>query len=343
MSLIDEFKNELKKTTTSQQVAGLKATYFSKKGKLAAKMQELKLAAIDKRQELGQSINAQKQQIQELMKDHLDKILRRDAEEKIEKEALDITLSSTEKAQSTFHGGVHPVTTVQRRLEEIFLSMGFDVIDGPHIETEHHNFTALNIPKDHPARDMQDTFWFGDLEHLLRTHTSSMQIHAMEKGKPPFRLIAPGVVFRNENVDASHDFCFHQMEGLIVQKGLGIGNLIYFMKTLLASVLSLEEVEIRLRPGYFPFVEPGFELDIQCIFCHGKGCSVCKSTGWTELVPCGLVHPNVLSGCNIDPAEYSGIAFGLGLDRLVMISQGIRDIRLLHSQDMRFLSQLRSF
>ena len=195
--------------------------------------------------------------------------------------------------------GFHPVTLVQREVEDIFLSMGFDILDGPHIEDDYHNFTALNIPSDHPARDMQDTFWFKDMSHLLRTHTSTIQIRGMEAHQPPFRFVGPGKVFRCERTDASHEMVFHQLEGMMVDKEVSLSHLIYFMKTMLSEIFQ-KETELRLRPGFFPFVEPGFELDIQCQVCSGKGCRVCKQSGWVELLPCGMIHPNVLNMGGID-------------------------------------------
>ena len=208
---------------------------------------------------------------------------------------------------------------------------------GPEVESEYNNFDALNIPPDHPARDMQDTFWL-EGGHLLRTHTSPVQVRGMRKLGPPLRMIAPGRVFRNEEVDASHEHTFYQLEGMMVDREVSVANLIYFMKTLLSAVFK-REVTVRLRPGYFPFVEPGFELDIQCLICGGPGCPVCKQSGWVELLPCGLVHPNVLRMGGIDPEQWNGFAFGLGLTRLVMMRYAIDDIRLLQSGDLRFISQ----
>jgi phenylalanyl-tRNA synthetase alpha chain len=234
------------------------------------------------------------------------------------------------------------VTLIQQEIEDIFISMGFEVLDGPHIEDEYHNFEALNIPATHPARDMQDTFWFADKKHLLRTHTSTIQVRGMKTRKPPFRFVGPGKVFRCERTDASHEMVFHQLEGMMVGEDVSVANLIYFMKTLLTEIFK-RDVEVRLRPGFFPFVEPGFELDIKCLICGGKGCSVCKHVGWVELLPCGMVHPNVLRHGGIDPEKHSGFAFGLGLDRLVMMRYGIDDIRHLHGADLRFNSQFKSF
>jgi phenylalanyl-tRNA synthetase alpha chain len=218
--------------------------------------------------------------------------------------------------------------------------MGFYLLDYPEVEDDAHNFEGLNIPADHPARDMQDTFWLED-GHLLRTHTSPGQIRAMAEFKPPFRAIFPGRVFRYERLDASHEHTFHQVEGIMIDRDISVANLIHSMKTLLGAIFE-REVTIRLRPGFFPFVEPGFELDIQCQVCSGGGCSVCKGSGWVELLPCGLIHPNVLRYGGLDPDEWSGWAFGLGLSRLVMMKYQIEDIRHLMGGDLRFNAQFRA-
>jgi len=225
-----------------------------------------------------------------------------------------------------------------RRLEEVFSAMGYAILDGPEVELDYYNFEALNIPADHPAREMHDTFWCDREQKLLmRTHTSPVQIRALERLKPPFRAIVPGRCFRNETTDASHEHTFHQMEGLVVGEGLTVGHLIGTMKTFLREAFR-REVEVRLRPGYFPFVEPGFELDVRCPFCT-DGCSVCKRSTWIELCPCGMVHPRVLKYGGVDSERYTGFAFGLGLSRLVMLRYGIDDIRHLMAADLRFLGQ----
>ena len=238
-------------------------------------------------------------------------------------------------------GSLHPITQVARELEDLFTSMGWLVLDGPEVETEFNNFDALNIATDHPARDTMDTFWIatppGTGRLVMRTHTSPVQVRAMQRLKPPFRAIVPGKVFRNEAVDASHEHTFHQMEGLVVGENISVGHLIGAMKTLLRGIFG-RDIEIRLRPGYFPFVEPGFELDARCPFCEG-GCKVCKRSTWIELLPCGMVHPNVLKAGGIDAERWTGFAFGLGLSRLVMLRYGIDDVRNLLGGDLRFLEQ----
>lgn len=243
----------------------------------------------------------------------------------------------TEPGPSIRRGTLHPITVVQNELVDLFGQMGFSWQDGPEIETDWFNFEALNHPPDHPAREAQDTFYTDD-GNLLRTHTSPVQVRTMLRFKPPLKVIVPGRCFRNETVDASHEHTFYQMEGLVVDRGVSVANLIHTMKTSLRVILK-REVKVRLRPGYFPFVEPGFELDVNCPFCSGEGCSVCKRSGWIEILPCGLVHPNVLRAGHIDPEEYTGFAFGMGLQRVAMLRYGIDDIRLFMGGDLRFLTQ----
>ncbi len=246
---------------------------------------------------------------------------------------LDMTLPGAGHAV----GSLHPITLVQMELEDIFQGMGFMVVAGYEVEREHYNFDAVNIPSDHPARDMQDTYWLTNGQ-LLRTHTSASQVRALEQYGAPLRVICPGRCFRYEATDASHENTFYQLEGLMVQEDISVANLIAVMKALLSQIFH-REVTVRLRPGFFPFVEPGFELDLNCLLCEGKGCPTCKGTGWIELIPCGLVHPKVLEFGGVDSSRYSGFAFGLGLTRLAMMKYGIADIRLMNSGDIRFYSQ----
>ena len=243
----------------------------------------------------------------------------------------------TEPGPVLQRGTLHPITIVQNELVDLFVSMGFTWQDGPEIESEFFNFEALNIPGDHPARDTQDTFWNTD-GTLLRTHTSPVQVRTMRRFPPPLKVIVPGRCFRAETVDASHEHTFYQMEGLVVDRGISTAHLIYTMKTCLRHILA-REVKVRLRPGFFPFVEPGFELDVNCPFCAGKGCKVCKQSGWIEILPCGMVHPKVLEAGGIDPEEFTGFAFGMGLQRVVMMRYQIDDIRLFTGGDIRFLRQ----
>jgi len=234
-------------------------------------------------------------------------------------------------------GSIHPVNTIQMLLEDTFRSLGFIVEQGYEVETEYYNFDALNVPRDHPARDMQDTFWL-DNGLLLRTHTSATQVRAMCKHGTPLRAIFPGRCFRYEATDASHETSFYQCEGLVIDRGVTVANLLAVMQALLVQVFE-RDVSVRLRPGYFPFVEPGFELDLTCLICDGSGCRVCKQSGWVELMPCGMVHPRVLQAGGVDPDTHSGFAFGLGMTRLAMMKYGIPDIRLFDSGDWRFYQQ----
>ncbi len=282
---------------------------------------------------LGKLLNSVKQDLESEFDQKKRRFEQAALAERLAREWIDVTLP----APGPRPGSLHPVTQLQQELEDLFTSLGFAVLDGPEVETEEHNFDALNIPPTHPARDMQDTFWLSN-GHLLRTHTSAVQVRGMRKLGPPLRMIAPGRAFRNEEVDASHEHTFYQLEGMMVDREVSVANLIYFMKTLLSSVFR-RDVAVRLRPGYFPFVEPGFELDIHCLICDGQGCAVCKQSGWVELLPCGLVHPNVLRLSGIDPEVWGGFAFGLGLTRLAMMRYGIDDIRQLQGGDLRFLSQ----
>jgi phenylalanyl-tRNA synthetase alpha chain len=306
---------------------------LGRKGTLSQITKEFGKLPPDQRASAGKLLNAVKQDLESAFEKKKRRFERDQLSSRLEKEWIDVTLP----AGGIRPGSLHPITQIQTEIEDLFRSLGFAVLDGPEVETEEHNFDALNIPANHPARDMQDTFWLAD-GHLLRTHTSPVQVRGMRKFGPPLRMIAPGRVFRNEEVDASHEHTFYQVEGMMIDRDVSVAHLIYFMKTLLGSIFQ-REVAVRLRPGYFPFVEPGFELDIQCLICGGSGCPVCKNSGWVELLPCGLVHPNVLRASGIDPDEWNGFAFGLGLTRLVMMRYEIDDIRQLQGGDLRFLNQ----
>lgn len=337
-----QFYDKLKGVEDEGLLNTLKSDFLGKKGVLAGVMGGLKDASIEEKKDIGAQANRLKQIFTGAIVQKAQELELRIINERLLSEKVDISLHDSVLEKGSDCGGYHPVTLVQRELEDIFASMGFEVLDGPHIEDEFHNFEALNVPATHPARDMQDTFWFKDMEHLLRTHTSAIQIHGMETHKPPFKFVAPGKAFRCESTDASHEMVFHQFEGMMVGEDISVANLIYFMKTLLGQIFK-RDVDVRLRPGFFPFVEPGFELDINCLICGGAGCSVCKQQGWVELLPCGMVHPNVLKAGGIDPEKYNGFAFGLGLDRLVMMRYGIDDIRHIHSGDLRFVKQFKAY
>jgi phenylalanyl-tRNA synthetase alpha chain len=315
-------------------VARVREIAFETQKKALALFASISTTTPGERKALGQYANEVKRQGDEMLaacKAWFDK-------QALESERSGAGFDPTIPGARAERGSLHPVTRVTRELEDLFISMGYVVLDGPEVELDWYNFEALNIPRDHPARDLQDTFRCDAQGNVvLRTHTSPVQVRAMERMKPPFRAIVPGKVFRQETTDASHEHTFHQMEGMVVGKDLSVGHLIGAMKTLLRGVFG-RELEVRLRPGYFPFVEPGFELDARCPFCK-DGCSVCKRSTWIELLPCGMVHPNVLKAGNIDPEIWSGFAFGLGLSRLVMLRYGIDDVRHLLSGDLRFLEQ----
>ena len=300
------------------------------KGQLADLLKNIKSFAPEVRGPAGQAINKTKTQLAERFAAAMDGLKSAGvASERKSAGDFDPTLPPAR----ALRGALHPVTIVQREVERIFTGLGFAVVGGPEMETEYYNFEALNIPAMHPARDAQDTFWLTN-GWLLRTHTSPCQVRAMLKYGPPIRVIAPGRCFRYEAIDASHENTFFQLEGLLIDKDISIAHLIAFMKLLLREVFH-RDVKVRLRPGFFPFVEPGFELDMSCAICGGSGCATCKRSGWVEILPCGMVHPNVLRHGKIDPHENTGFAFGLGLTRLAMMKYGVGDIRVLNSGDLR--------
>jgi phenylalanyl-tRNA synthetase alpha chain len=317
----------------AEALEAVRVDVLGRKGSLAQISKEFGKLTPEERASAGRALNAAKQALEGALESRKRNFDSGALNQRLRAEWVDLTLP----APGPRPGSLHPVTQIQNEIEDLFTSLGFAVLDGPEVETEYHNFDALNIPPEHPARDMQDTFWLAG-GNLLRTHTSPVQVRGMEKLGPPLRMIAPGRAFRNEEVDASHEHTFYQVEGMMVDRDVSVAHLIYFMKTLLSAIFH-RDVTVRLRPGYFPFVEPGFELDIRCLICGGPGCPVCKQSGWVELLPCGLVQPNVLRMSGIDPDQWGGFAFGLGLTRLAMMRYGIDDIRLLQSGDLRFLSQ----
>ncbi|HSP68462.1 MAG TPA: phenylalanine--tRNA ligase subunit alpha [Bryobacteraceae bacterium] len=323
----------LEKAATLDEIEAVRVDALGRKGKLADISKTFGKLTQEERATAGKLLNTVKQDLEARLEQRKNALASVAQDARLESEWIDLTAP----APGVRPGSLHPITQVQRELEELFVSLGFAVLDGPEVETEHYNFDALNIPADHPARDAQDTFWLKD-GRLLRTHTSPVQIHALEKLGPPLRVIAPGRVFRNEEVDASHEHTFYQLEGMMVDRDVSVAHLLYFMKTLLSAIFH-RDVTVRLRPGFFPFVEPGFELDIQCLICGGQGCPVCKQSGWVELLPCGLVNPAVLRHGGVDPEQWNGFAFGLGLTRLAMMRYGVDDIRLFAGGDLRFLRQ----
>jgi phenylalanyl-tRNA synthetase alpha subunit len=451
--LVDSALERINSAGTAADLEVVRVDVLGRKGVLSQLSKDMGKLTADEKVARGKFINAAKQTLETAYESLRDRFASEALQARLDSEWLDLTVP----APGVKPGALHPITQIQWEIEDLFRSLGFSVLDGPEVETEHHNFDALNIPADHPARDMQDTFWldasttttssptnvnppstatanaptpataaasahanapistpalsfkadpdvrtsapaFADANaptptsalapadpnaptptaaptsahanapstatapptetptpseprpsgsgsttalkphFLLRTHTSPVQVRGMESLPLPLRMIAPGRVFRNESVDASHEHTFYQLEGMMIDKNVSVGNLIYFMKTLLSAIFK-REVTVRLRPGYFPFVEPGFELDIRCLICGGPGCPVCKHSGWVELLPCGLINPHVLSKSGIDPTQWNGFAFGLGLTRLVMMRYAIDDIRWLQSGDLRFLEQ----
>ncbi len=333
MQLVDATLESIRDAATLEDLEAVRVDVLGRKGKLAQLGKQLGTLPPEERAEFGKALNAAKQTLEPAFETKKAQLETAALDRRLQSEWFDLTLP----APGPRRGSLHPVTQIQSEIEHLFLSLGFAVLDGPEVETEYHNFDALNIPRDHPARDAQDTFWLTD-GNLLRTHTSPVQVRGMERLGAPLRVIAPGRVFRNEEVDASHEHTFYQIEGMMIDREVSIGHLVYFMKTMLGGVFH-REVSVRLRPGFFPFVEPGFELDLGCLICGGPGCPVCKQSGWVELMGCGLVHPNVLRMSGIDPEQWNGFAFGLGLTRLAMMRYGIDDIRLLQSGDLRFLNQ----
>lgn len=318
---------------TPEELETIRIEALGRKGTLAQISKDMGKLPAEERARAGKLLNSVKSELEKALESKAKEFAAYALQARLEAEWVDLTVP----AAGPRPGSLHPITQIQWEIEDLFISLGFAVLDGPEVETEYHNFDALNIPADHPARDAQDTFWV-DGGNVLRTHTSPVQVRGMEKLGPPLRMIAPGRAFRNENVDASHEHTFYQLEGMMIDREVSISHLIYFMKTLLGAIFK-REMKVRLRPGFFPFVEPGFELDIQCVICDGAGCPVCKQSGWVELLPCGLVNPNVLRMSGIDPEQWNGFAFGLGLTRLAMMRYGIDDIRWLQSGDLRFLQQ----
>ena len=328
-----EAEAALQTCTDAKQLDAIRVQYLGKKGALTAILKQMGKLSAEERPVMGQLANAVRSDIESAITKQQAAIAEAALEQKLQSETLDITLPGKQKKI----GGLHPLTIVENEIKEIFLGMGFSVADGPEVEYDYYNFEALNLPPDHPARDTQDTFYITD-NILLRTQTSSVQIRTMEKRKPPIRIISPGRVYRSDTVDATHSPLFHQIEGLVIDKGITMADLKGTLELLMKRLYG-EDTQIRLRPHHFPYTEPSAEVDLMCFNCHGKGCSMCKQEGWVELLGAGMVHPKVLEGCGIDPEVYSGFAFGIGLERITMGRYNINDMRLLYENDMRFLEQ----
>lgn len=328
-----EAEAALQTCTDAKQLDAIRVQYLGKKGALTAILKQMGKLSAEERPVMGQLANAVRSDIESAITKQQAAIAEAALKQKLQSETLDITLPGKQKKI----GGLHPLTIVENEIKEIFLGMGFSVADGPEVEYDYYNFEALNLPPDHPARDTQDTFYITD-NILLRTQTSSVQVHVMEQQKPPIRVISPGRVFRSDAIDATHSPLFHQVEGLVVDKGITMADLKGTLELLMQRLYG-DDCKIRLRPHHFPFTEPSAEVDVMCYNCYGKGCRLCKGEGYIELLGAGMVHPKVLEGCGIDSNVYSGFAFGLGLERIVMRRYNIQDMRLLFENDYRFLEQ----
>ncbi|MBE7046335.1 MAG: phenylalanine--tRNA ligase subunit alpha [Ruminococcaceae bacterium] len=336
LAIRKQFDDRIASISSSKEIEELRIEFAGKKGLVSSLMTELKNVPNEQKREAGQTINELKGYVEETLVNKLKELEEAELKAKIDsQESYDESMPREKK-----QGSYHPITLVQRQLEDIFSSMGFIVEDYSEVVNDYQCFESLNIPKHHPARDMQDTYYLENGQ-LLKTQTSAAQNYIMKKYGAPVRAIFPGRCFRNESTDASHENTFFQMEGIMIDKDISISNLIYFMKTMLSEVFE-KDINVRLRPGFFPFTEPGFELDIQCLICDGDGCPTCKNSGWLELCPCGMIHPNVLRHGGIDPEEYTGFAFGLGMTRLAMMKYGIKDIRVLNSGNLNALSQFKN-
>ena len=334
-NILGDIQKSLEGLESSEALNELRVRYLGKKGEITAMMKQMGSLAPEQRPQFGQMVNEARKKAEEAIEAKRRQLLAAKREAQLEAERLDVTLP----AKSEGIGSVHPLTRVYREVRSIFLSMGFTVMEGPEIEFDKYNFEMLNIPKDHPARDMQDTFYVTD-DIVLRTHTSPVQVRTMLASKPPIRMICPGRVYRTDDVDATHSPVFNQIEGLVIDKGITFADLKGTINTFLRKLYG-EETKTKFRPGFFPFTEPSAEVDATCSLCGGKGCPACKGAGLTEVLGCGMVNPVVLENCGIDPEVYSGFAFGLGLDRLTNIKYGITDIRLLYENDVRFIEQFR--
>ncbi len=324
---------ELEQAGDLKDIDAIRVKYLGKKGELTAILKQMGKLSAEERPVIGQLANQVREEIEQEIAQRKSDLEAQQLNKRLESENLDVTLPGTHHPL----GKQHPLNIVLDEIKEIFLGMGFDVAQGPEVELDYYNFEALNIPKNHPARDTQDTFYINE-NVLLRTQTSPVQIRTMEQRKPPIRIIAPGRVYRSDAVDATHSPLFHQIEGLVVDKHITMadlkGTLEVFVKRLYG-----EDSVVRFRPHHFPFTEPSAEMDVMCFNCHGEGCRLCKGEGWIEILGCGMVHPKVLENCGLDPEEYSGFAFGMGLERIVMRRYNIDDLRLFYENDVRFLDQ----
>jgi len=332
-SIEERAKDELSKIGDVKLLEDFRVRFLGKKGEITSILKQMGKLSPEERPVVGQLANKVRADIEEALNARKAELKSRMEEIRLKEESIDVTLPG--KLMKI--GRAHPLKVTLEQVEEVFLGMGFDIVEGPEVETDHYCFEALNMPKHHPARDTQDTFYINE-NVLLRTQTSSVQIRTMEKRKPPIRIISPGSVYRSDAVDATHSPIFHQIEGLVVDKGITMADLKGTLELLMKRLYG-DDAQIRLRPHHFPYTEPSAEVDLMCFNCHGKGCSMCKQEGWVELLGSGMVHPKVLAECGIDPEVYSGFAFGIGLERITMGRYSINDMRLLYENDMRFLEQ----
>ena len=333
MEIKENALKSLTEVSDSSSLDEIRVKYLGKKGELTTILRSMGSLSKEERPIVGKLVNEIKAELEAKIEEVAKAIKEKEKAAKLASEIIDISLPGRKK----IIGKRHPLELTLKAMEDIFISMGFTVEEGPEVELDYYNFEALNIPKNHPARSEQDTFYIND-DMVLRTQTSPVQIRVMENQKPPIKMIAPGKVYRSDSVDATHSPIFYQMEGLVIDKGVTFADLKGTLE-LFAKKMFGDSVKTKFRPHHFPFTEPSAEMDATCFVCGGKGCKVCKNSGWIELLGCGMVHPNVLRNCGIDPEVYSGFAFGFGVDRMVMLSYGIDDIRLLYESDMRFLDQ----
>ncbi len=333
--IAEEMRGELQQACDLQSLEQLKVRVLGKKGSLTALLRGMGSVPPEERPKIGQIINEHREALTAMLESKRDELARREKEARLKAEAIDIT----EPRDLPGVGGVHPNSRVLNEVLDCFTGMGFEVVEGPEVELDHYNFELLNLPKNHPARDAQDTFYVDD-NMVMRTHTSPVQARVMLSRKPPIRVVCPGRVFRADEIDATHSPVFHQIEGLVIDENVSMadlkGTLDAFAKKLYGA-----DIETRFRPSFFPFTEPSAEVDLTCFNCRGKGCRMCKGTGFIEVLGCGMVNPKVLSMCGIDPEKYSGFAFGIGLERITMLRYGITDMRLMYEGDLRFLKQFR--
>lgn len=324
---------EIENCTTQKELNELKVKYLGKKGELTTVLRGMGALAPEERPIIGSLVNQVRDKLNELFAEKEENFKKQELEKRLLTEKIDIT----EPSKKIELGSLHPITQIIKEVEEIFLGMGYKIADGPEVEKAIYNFDKLNTPPDHPARDIQDTFYITD-DVVLRSQTSPVQARVMENQKPPIKIICPGAVYRSDSVDATHSPVFHQIEGLVVDKNISMTDLKGTLEMFAKKCLG-ENTKIRFRPHHFPFTEPSAEADVSCFVCGGKGCRVCKGEGWIELLGCGMVHPNVFKNCGIDPDVYTGFAFGFGVERIAMAKFGIEDMRLLYENDVRFLKQ----